>query len=342
MSELPQRFDGKLDCRRLIETASIIRVYVADRLTGDSLVGVAVIIQYHRLVKSAQIADPFIHDLRRSRTIYRVNVNTSQNDSITTVVENSDSGSGWWIRRFSLTIDGTKMCLQNGQVAGSHLSCFSPPANGQYRSAPCNVFEFGACNGSVCASGLYTLSYKGWHNTICFSSPLSSLPGPADVQTQTTVTSWAGGAPVCPSQPAGANCDDCGGEWMHWAVNSDKWSSHWIGTCHHASGMNMGSNYVLLNWVDHQAILLTRYTTVVDPTSGGSGVISYGEYGGDFWIDGGGCERGQIRRGRWCMEDGECDLDRPEWISWPAGPGMPGDRVRRLPGDPIAGKFITC
>jgi hypothetical protein len=80
---------------------------------------------------------------------------------------------------------------------------------------------------------------------------------------------------------------------MHWAVNSDKWSSHWLGTCHHASGMNMGTNFVLLNWIDKKAILLTRYVTVVDPGPGGSGVISYGEYGGDFWIDGGAANAGK-------------------------------------------------
>jgi hypothetical protein len=196
----------------------------------------------------------------RTRTVCRVNVNTGAHDSITTfTITSSDIGGGtvptdWYVRRFSMTLDGTKVCLQNDGLAGSQVFCF-PPSGGRVYSCP--VFLFGACNGSVSASGLYTLSYQGWHNIIVFSSPLPNLPGPSSIQTETTVTDWAGGAPVCPAKPAGApsGCNSCGGEWMHWSVNSDKWSSHWLGTCGHADGLNNGTNYVLINWIDKKAVM---------------------------------------------------------------------------------------
>jgi hypothetical protein len=88
--------------------------------------------------------------------------------------------------------------------------------------------------------------------------------------------------------------------------------------------MLFGTNAVLLNWIDRQSILLTHYKVVFDPSPGGSGVISYGECGGDFWIDG-----GAANAGKWEGVDGvwkkvnATGIDRANSIN----PRLPDSRV---------------
>jgi hypothetical protein len=204
---------------------------------------------------------------RPSRDIWRVNTtNPSQNEFV--VSEQSE------FRRFSLSLDAKHMGCQLLNVGGSYLKSF-PGLVEEHNNC--------GCNGAGSASGKYMVNYCGWHGQIHFTTTSGEVAG--KVITVSQLEQWSGKNNIC-TATSGEIESGCGGELMVWSVNSDKWSCHWPGVDGWADGMSHGTNFVLVNWVDNQAICLTNYSRIVDGNPGGSGVISFGEYSGDFWISG--------------------------------------------------------
>ena len=197
------------------------------------------------------------------REIWRVNVDQpSQNVKV--VAETNA------FRRFSLSLDAKHMGEQLLNVGGSAIKSF-PGLAGEVGNC--------GCNGAGSASGKYLLNYCGWHGTLFFTCS-GTLPGPQNIQIW-EIGNWSG-AELCRSstQPVESHC---GGELMHWSVNSDKWSSHWPGIDGWADGIHYGTNHVLVNWIDKQAIALRVYPKV---SGSDAGALFYGDYGGDFWVSG--------------------------------------------------------
>jgi hypothetical protein len=227
---------------------------------------------------------------RPSKDIWRVNAtNPSQNEF---VVSEQDV-----FRRFSLSLDSKHMGDQMVNTGGSYIKSF-PGLVEEHNNC--------GCNGAVSASGKYMVNYCGGHGLIFFTTSSGAL-GERQI-TVSQLEQWSGKNNICTSLTSG----DCGGELMVWSVNSDKWSCHWPGVDGWADGMPHGTNFVLVNWVDGQAICLTNYARIVDPAVQGSGVISYGEYSGDFWISG---------------HNGKYETDAGQWIDIPgytteAGPSL--------------------
>jgi hypothetical protein len=73
-----------------------------------------------------------------------------------------------------------------------------------------------------------------------------------------------------------------GAELIRWASNSDKWVMQHIGWHGHAGSIGAGSNQVMANWVDKQAIEPSN-----NPNIPSGSAVCYGNCSGDFWVDGG-------------------------------------------------------
>jgi len=219
---------------------------------------------------------------RMSNDIWRVNVRDKRNEAVVTL----NVCGACTIRRFSLSIDGTRMGFQPAGTGGSYICCFPPP--GGNTGGACAIHNHCGCNGAVSASGKYLLNYCGDHGLIYItSSDVNPLPGPGTMTAGTDVKSWAGMQNTCaPNANTG-----CGGETMHWSVNSDKWASHWIGPFGWAGSLWAGANHVLINWIDKKAIALTDWPLA--PKEGDGNYLYIGNYTGDFWVDGGAANAGK-------------------------------------------------
>jgi hypothetical protein len=251
-------------------------------------------------------AGNWIYYVKSGSQIWRVNVaNPSQNEYMATEQAN--------FRRFSLSLDAKHMGCQLLGVGGSYLKSF-PGLVQEHDNC--------GCNGAGSASGLYMVNYCGWHGQIHFSTPLGE--NAYTVITVSQLMQWSGNNNIC-TATSGEVESTCGGELMIWSVNSDKWSCHWPGVDGWASGMSHGTNFVLVNWIDDQAICLTNYNQIVDGTPGGSGVISYGECSGDFWISGH-AGKYETVAGQWIEIPGYATACMPSFSSH--GRGIRGVEVR--------------
>ena len=194
--------------------------------------------------------------------VWRVNVNDPSQNSL--LVTETDV-----FRRFSLSLDAKHMGDQMVNTGGSYIKSF-PGLVKEHENC--------GCNGAVSASGKYLLNYCGWHGEISFTSEYA----PSErVITVSQLEQWTNASNICGTANSPIE-SGCGGELMVWSVNSDKWSCHWPGVLGWADGMSHGTNFVLVNWIDNQAICLTTYTQG-----------SAGEYSGDFWVNGGSAAAGK-------------------------------------------------
>jgi hypothetical protein len=74
-----------------------------------------------------------------------------------------------------------------------------------------------------------------------------------------------------------------GGELIRWSANSDKWFLQQVGWYGHAMEVAWGSNQLLLNWSDGEAII-----TSANPRNNKEDInsIFYCNTAGDFWVQG--------------------------------------------------------
>jgi hypothetical protein len=125
--------------------------------------------------------------------------------------------------------------------------------------------------------------------------------------------------------PAWTNNDivfdsSAGAELIRWSVNSEKWICRWISYYGQSNDMKFGSNQVLINWVDHQAIQTSHNPKIpnintIDATTY-CDKIMWGSTAGDLWVN------GPIGR----MED-----TTGTWNTMP-GIGVISRSMHRLPG----------
>ena len=223
-------------------------------------------------------------EVRENVDIWRVNAVTKVNEKYVYINDGRnpmpDIPSGWgpmfpaFIRRFSVSLDGTRAGIQGVNWGWNCNACFCfPPPGGNVNSTGCPLGTGGmsaSCNISLSCSGGYCAGYfAGWHDNMMMGK-LPGANGPAITNLQlNTIESWLG-------QDVGQ-----GAELIRWAANSDKWVLQQIAW----SGLSVdqGSNQVIANWVDHQAIR----------TSQNSSSSHLSNCTGDFWVDGGAANAGK-------------------------------------------------
>jgi len=246
----------------------------------------------------------------RSNDLCRVNIVTGENQSPYLSLNdgrNPMPGESF-VGRFNLSLKADRMGITCYNYDNKYSGVFGfPIAGGNIKTCNCFVGSQGACNPAVSASGSYTSGYGGgWHEVVeigklsggvgptpNFSSGLSTQYGISITDVQNWTNHWGNGP-----YPLGADV-------IRWAVNSDKWVLQQYGW--HGESMNEGSEQVLINWVDREAVVTSRNPYVPrDPVGGGGGTIFYGNCVGDFWVDGGAANAGKCEGadGVWRAVDG--------------------------------------
>jgi hypothetical protein len=226
--------------------------------------------------------------------IWRVNVSSGVNESVCTL-----TGDGW-IRRFTLSLKADRTAIQvvpgsSGSGANNGALCF-PPAN--CNASSCGLGGAGSCNTSLSTSGGYVAGYgRSAHDCVDLTR-LPGTTGPEQPYTAyttcvTNLQSYTNQLRI-PNLSGGSDLIAGDGELIRWAVNSDKWVLQQYGWWGHADNIKNGTNQILINWVDKAGVVPSRNPKVpMDPTSGGGGVVYYGNCPGDFWVDGGAANYGK-------------------------------------------------
>jgi hypothetical protein len=184
------------------------------------------------------------------------------------------------MRRFSLSLDGTRAAvhsypLSSGGCAGvNHEVTFPDGAN---------LGGSGSCNDKISASGNYAGGFMGgahdWVVLTHWDGSRFSGMGQDFCISHTSIyqaTKWAG---FDMGSAAGI-------EQLCFASNSDKWYTENISWIY--GGGNRGTNQLIVNWVDKEAIMTTRHPLAPpDPNVSNDpapGTITYQAFAGDFWV----------------------------------------------------------
>jgi hypothetical protein len=234
---------------------------------------------YYVIPQGPSDGDP---EMRENIEIWRVNVITRTNEKFIYIndgrVPMPGEPSGWgpvfpsYIRRFEMSLDGARAAIQGVNFGWNcnGVYCFPPPG-GNVKSNGCSLGgSGGSCNIALSCSGGYCTGYfSGWHDLMVMGK-LPGAIGPAATDLQlNTIESWLG-------HDVGQ-----GAELIRWARNSDKWILQQIVF----SGLEVGggSNQLIANWIDKQAILTSQHAD-------GDG---WSSSTGDFWVDGGAANAGK-------------------------------------------------
>ena len=159
-----------------------------------------------------------------------------------------DTGKDW-VRRFSLSADGKRAGCQ---IRGENTSQFihtvsSNPFNSKLGSEP-------ACNLSISTSGDYFAVYRWGAHADLFLFHYDDASGKVKDLRDTY------GLPNIHDEIATSLGFDPGRgcEVIRWSANSDKWVLQCVGRHGHADRIRYGSNPVIYNWIDDQAIMPSR------------------------------------------------------------------------------------
>jgi len=230
---------------------------------------------YYVLPQNPSETDP---QMRENVEIWRVNAITKVNAKYVYINDGRNpmpgEPSGWgpvfpaYIRRLSISLDGTRAGIQ-GVYWGwncNSVYCF-PPGGGNVKSSGCSIGgSGGSCNIALSCSGGYCGGYMQTAHDVVEMGKLPGAAGPSAIRLQlSSIESWLG-------ENVGQ-----GGELIRWARNSDKWVLQQIGWQGHADAILQGSNQIIANWVDGQAIR----------TSQNASGTRQCNCTGDFWVDGG-------------------------------------------------------
>jgi len=219
---------------------------------------------------------------RAGNEVWKVNVFSSNPASTNVKVLNVETCN--YIRRFSINQAATRCAIQTYSYAG--LTCglnngSGPvPDGGQFRAFYGNS---GSCNAKISASGEIAGGYAGgWHDVVQLGGwngsrmDESRYPMTPYCQEHTsiyTAFTWAGF-----SMAPNAGCEQ-----LCFSANSDKWYCQNV--MWRYAQQKCGTNQLILNWVDKQAIFGTK--TLENPP-GPSGWmesgIAYHNFAGDFWV----------------------------------------------------------
>ena len=259
--------------------------------------------------------------------IWRVNINDpSTNEKV------MSHPSGANIRFWSLSLDAAHAALQSrGGTWGFNGAYTFPDMSTTTGSPGCNASL--SCGGNIYSHYLYAphswITILRWdRESYTFSRVTPYEMGeawgnPTDLGHHNIghVEQWLGetihGALVGPQRGAGADC-------IQWSVNSEKWLVRFIGWCGQAMGMWNGTNQIAVNWVDREAVNLSRtdkpfcgYKTPIewDREEHCPGTPSrwYSDmpYTGDLWID-----LGAGNANKWEDEHGQLhDIDPIDPVS---------------------------
>jgi hypothetical protein len=242
---------------------------------------------------------------RQTPEIWKVNVNDPSKNMLAATY-----GSG--LRRWSISINGDRTGSQGGNCHPNNNNCWLcfPPPGGNFGAAGCLLAAIPGCNMGMSTSGQYagTYLYAPHAEILLWKVKTGDIFGDNfKTVSLSTVKSLAQS-----SVPA------VGGELIRWAVNSDKWVLQQIGKYGHADDINRGSNQMLLNWADNQAIVTTNNAD------------KHGNCTGDLWISGGPVGAYEDATGKWIAATGGTNT-----INSPKAPALTAStniQVRTSPG----------
>jgi hypothetical protein len=188
--------------------------------------------------------------------------------------------AGGYIRRFSLSQQANRMamqvyCMPNQQCQTiNQLQCFPPPSY-----AGCVLFGAGGCNMKISASGKFEGHFGGGtHDNTEINGDdgtgkFSMVGGCSWTNSRCSIWNgfkWSGFDMSAPGP---------GVEQICWSSNSDKWVCEnvmWKYSC-----QSCGTNQMLINWKDGQAIFPLRLPYTANPTNENP---SLNAFAGDMWI----------------------------------------------------------
>jgi hypothetical protein len=232
--------------------------------------------------------------------IWRVDVNDPTMNQRVVYYTGWGTGTGEnWLRRWSISLDGKRAGGQFNVILNSpcqNLFHAFPPLFGDYVLS--GIFAVGnpvACNGSICASGIYGATYfDGSHAEIFIQkwNPVTNDIGGTTSFSLGNMAQWIGNTSLF------SGTEGC--ELIRWAVNSDKWVLQQVGWWGHAANIEQGANQFAGNWVDKQAIMISN-----NPRLPQNSQPPYGNCPGDLWIDGGAAAVGKYEdtTGNWIAVD---------------------------------------
>jgi hypothetical protein len=192
----------------------------------------------------------------KTNEIRRINAITKVDEHV------GDFQSGSTLHRFTLSIDAkyTGAMSRNIQTSGcggpEYNSCWAFPSFTQQQT-------MAGCNISISTMGNFIGFYGGGNHTILFLNKWDHatnkiIGGTAGGSWQTysahsveDLQQWLG-EPLFLSGCSG------GVEWIIWSVNSEKWLLRQVGWTDEGWNINKGSNQVAVNWVDKQAINISK------------------------------------------------------------------------------------
>jgi hypothetical protein len=221
---------------------------------------------------------------RIGNTVWRVNPFSANPASTNTQVMKIDDCGYFW--RFAVDLEAKRYSAMVNPIPG-FANCPADHWNGvDYTWNPTHgtLGGFGGCNSKLSCSGTYVFGFcstnhslqcgGGWTGTKYEAFPNSN----AYAQTHSdaiTASGWAG-------FPMG---DQAGVEIHYFSANSDKWYS--VQLMWRYCGSLSGSNQLLINWIDKQAIMTSR-NPIASPRFSdcgpGDGAISTITTVGDFWV----------------------------------------------------------
>jgi len=234
-------------------------------------------IYYERTHDSADVWEGWSSSI----DIWRVNAVTKVNEKVCNFSNNGRENICTYFRRFSLSIDATRMaaqlmgkymCTVTPDIGGNAVWGF-PPSACSFANGRLNYAD--GCNISISPSGGYMGSYLGGQHADIFINTVDGKNGTgssvAKVNIHSQLESWAG-------QTIGN-----GAELIRWAVNSDKWVMQEIGfnPDGHAGTLCEGSNQVVCNWTDQVAINISKNRNLAV----GADTMKFNNCAGDFWVD---------------------------------------------------------
>jgi len=150
----------------------------------------------------------------------------------------------------------------------------------------------GGCGAYISPSGKYHQHFwEGGHTQFRINTwnPPCEVTATVDINSGDLGT-WAG-------VPKDSICGQVM-SWARWAVNSDKW------ICGAVTNAYNAQNQVLVNWIDHKAIQVSR-------NKAASGWDRNSNDPGDFWVSGGPCGNYEDVNGNW-VSAGSCTETKPQ------------------------------
>jgi hypothetical protein len=217
-------------------------------------------------------------DDRSGYEIWKVNPNAANPASTNQKVMSISSCQ--YIRRFSLMLDGTRAGMHSYPLTSG--GCGSSN-HGITFPGGADLGGTGACNCKISASGRYVGGFMGGaHDWVVLGYWTGSryqdfndynnfaIPRTSIYQ----ATKWAG-------FDMGS---DAGVEQLCFSSNSDKWYTENVAW--HYGGFRRGTNQLIVNWMDKQAIIPTKNPDCPTVTNGEptSGTWSLQAFAGDFWV----------------------------------------------------------